>query len=91
MNGDPQTLLTKENRVPGPAPLPTWHGKGCRCNQFPRVDCPAAQTKEGKARTRQRELNGARMRLRSAEHALLDAREEMIAARAALDALEPGP
>lgn len=75
----------------GPKPLPTWHGKGCTCNQFPRSECPAAQTEEGKARDQQRELNGARMRLRNAERGLLNACEEVIAARAAIDALEPGP
>lgn len=95
MNGDPKSSLTQGEKTwdpkLGPKPLPTWHGKGCTCNQWPNVDCPAAQTEEGKARTRQRELNGARMRLRNAEVSLLGAIQEVISARRALDNLEPGP
>ena len=38
----------------GPKPLPTFHGKGCICNQYSRPDCPAAQTAEGRARDERR-------------------------------------
>lgn len=88
----PSSPLTAEQWDPtlGPKPLPTWHGKGCTCNQWPSSDCPAAQTDEGKARTRHRELNGARVRLRNAERGLLGAIEEVIAARSTLDKLEHG-
>ena len=72
----------------GPAPLPTWHGKGCTCNQFPCAECPAADTEEGKRRTALRQLNGARIRVRNAEHALQNATAELSAARAALTVME---
>lgn len=72
----------------GPKPLPTWHGKGCTCNQFPRAECPAANTEEGKRRTAQRQINGARIRVRNAEYALQNATEELAAARAALKVME---
>ena len=75
--------------VPGPAPLPTWHGTGCRCGQSPRDDCPAAQTPEGKALTRYRALNGARCRLREAEHRLQEAMKDRDAALSILLSIDP--
>ena len=83
------THLTSNQRVRGPAPLLTWHGTGCRCDQSPRDDCPAAQTPEGKALTRYRALNGARCRLREAERRLQEAVKDRDAALALLLSIEP--
>lgn len=80
-----------DDRIPGPAPLPTFHGKGCRCNQFPRDDCPAAATPEGRRRDRLRTMNRARLRVIEADAAIQAAMREKAAAVDALNDLERQP
>lgn len=83
--------MTKQNSALGPAPLPTWHGEGCTCNQYPRKDCPALQTPEGQAKEKARELNSARCRLREAETRRREAGEEVRRLTRKLAELEGGP
>lgn len=81
------TPPASKDRSLGPAPLPTFHGKGCICKQYPRNDCPALQTPEGQERERARELNSARCRLREAEIRWSEAGEEVARLRAVLGEL----
>lgn len=82
---------SSEEHVPGPAPLPTFHGKGCICNMHSRHECPAAATPEGQRRERLRLLNRARARVIQADAAIQAALGEKAAAVAALNNLElPG-
>ena len=77
-----------DERVPGPAPLPSFHGPGCRCNQFARPDCPARATPEGRRRDQQRLLKRAEMRVIEADEAIQAALREKTAAVTALNDLK---
>ena len=90
MNGDSTPPLSSKDRSLGPAPLPTFHGKGCICNQYPRKDCPALQTPEGQERERARELNSARCRLREAESRWSEPGGEVARLRAVLKRMSTG-